>query len=220
MSNDGYLILDDGYCTTFSYVKTKDIFKRVSGSEIDRVKSADLFGKIATAMNLLGRQPNLYKGNNFCAAGAGKVPCHLLSMPSDELPCQLVRRMKNLYDFVSESCNAKFARKYQRIMDNLMLVSLPRNGKQCPQSDSIHSRFSGIMLKSAKSTSPKVKSQKTNVPAIPRRFCSLEGRIGDNADGFFKFGLEKISETMELEGHEKQQINRISRRYGSLIKVS
>ena len=67
-----FQVFSDGHCSTLSFIEVAQRFGRSIQSASKPERAFELFAKVASAINLLGKPAQLYKGSNLCVGGAGK----------------------------------------------------------------------------------------------------------------------------------------------------
>ena len=191
-SHDDYTALPDGFCTTKGFHRAAVLFTGNSRSCVDPINASIAFSEVATKINQLGKSKNMQHGTAVCNPGSGKVPCDLLDIPTDELPCQMAERLKILYDYVSESCSPKWHRRNEDALRLLFEFSAPKDGSECP------SPF--VVLKMA---GPKI--------------CHLGSEVERLGGSPVEFSTQRFFEALREANMRKR--GRLVRRYESLLKL-
>ena len=75
----------------------------------------------ANQISLLGRKVTTQRSRmpSCDFKKAGKIPCYLLAMPENEEICDLVPRVRKLFEFVSNSCNKEWKGYFGEIISEI-----------------------------------------------------------------------------------------------------
>lgn len=96
--------------------------------DVDTARAS--FIVVASQISQLGKK--LTRSRITCELSeAGKVPCDLLEFPKEEEGCQLAERLRQLFNYVSSSCNDAWAQRFEPFVNELVIAAHPVDG-ECP----------------------------------------------------------------------------------------
>ena len=159
--------------------------------------------KVASLIKSVGGKSK----SSACSKDAGKVPCDLLNLPTNELPCEMAARVQKLFQYIGSKCNQGWVAKYSGVVKQLITFSAPKNGVTCEEAAG-----PSIQLKSGMSS--------PNSKFYGKGECSLRKKLVGFADNAVNFGLELFKNSLAKEDFEKKMNSKLVSRYHTILKVS
>ena len=86
----------------------------------NRVTNENNVKQLLKEFQFLGKSAIARSGPQCNLEEAGKVDCNLLYFPHTELRCQLVQRIKRVYDAVSSNCNNSWKAQFGAMINSLL----------------------------------------------------------------------------------------------------